>query len=47
MLLHAEFLQLEEVPDANGLIQTASGNQTVFRVEGGTHDVVGVTSQDG
>lgn len=38
--LHRQLFKLEEVPDADSLIQTATGNEGVLWVELSTHDVV-------
>ena len=47
MLLHAEFFQLEEVPNPYSLIETTTSNERVFRVELGAHHVMGVSSENG
>lgn len=38
--LHRQLFKLEEVPDADSLIETATGDEGVLWVELGTHDVV-------
>lgn len=44
---HGFLLELVEVPNADGLVQTARGDQSVVRVESGCHYVMRVASQDG
>lgn len=46
VFVHQLFLKLEKVPDTDGLVQTARGNERVLRVEGCTHDVVRVAGKD-
>ena len=45
-LLHRELFQLEEVPDSDSLIETATRDEGVFRVELGTHHIVRMSCKD-
>jgi len=42
LLLHRKLLEFEEVPDPNGLIETAACYQSVLWMELCTHDIVRV-----
>lgn len=44
--LHREFLQFEEVPDTDCLIQRATSDEGILGVELGTHHIVRVACED-